>query len=298
MKTRRFPHLIFLLVPLLLVLGSCTENTTAGPAPNPRVVAPATHLELKEFFLSHNYSWKTLKKDGVPPIIVKSLPDDLDNIEKTTEKKRIFFLTLLPMVLMENDHISQEREDLIRLFVLHDNGHRLSPEQNEHITTLAREYHVHGSPLSNLRVRKQLLKRVDVIPPSMVLAQAANESAYGTSRFAQQGNNLFGEWTFTPGKGIVPQNRPTGESYEVRRFSSLYDSVKSYIRNINTNSAYASLRDQRATLRAEGLPLRGMDLVEGLRLYSTRRGEYVKDIRDIIRKNRLSLLTDATLRTP
>jgi Bax protein len=298
MKKTLFTTFTVLLLSPALLLGGCTEHRTAESLSKAKVVTPTSHQELRQFFLSHNYSWDTVKKEGVPPIIVKTLPDDLDDIAKTTEKKRIFFLTLLPMVLMENEHIGQERDDLLRLCALHDLGKSLSPRQKEQVATLAGQYRVQGSPLTSIKARRQLLKRVDVIPPSMVLAQAANESAYGTSRFARMGNNLFGEWTFTPGKGLVPQDRPEGESYEVRRFSSLYDSVKSYMRNINTNSAYTALRNQRAMLRSEGLPLRGMDLAEGLKLYSTRRDDYVKDIREIIRRNRLSLLADATLRNP
>ena len=296
MKTTLFTTFTALLLSPVLLLSRCTENKVAGPVSAPKVVTPATQQELKQFFLSLNYRWDTLKTEGVPPIIVKALPEDLDDTARTTEKKRIFFLSLLPMVLMENDHICQERDSLQRLCSLHDQGRRLKREQQERIAALARKYRIQGNPLSDLRVRRRLLKRIDVIPPSMVLAQAANESAYGTSRFARLGNNLFGEWTFTPGEGLVPRKRPVGEFYEVRRFSNLYESVKSYMRNINTNSAYMALRNQRAMLRSKGLPLRGMDLAEGLKLYSARRDDYVKDIQEIIRRNRLSLLADAALR--
>lgn len=289
-----------------LFLCGCPEQavqvTSRPPAPQPHpqppeVVTPASHGELKEFFAARNYDWNTVA-EGVPPFLLGALPGDLDRIPRVAEKKRVFFLSMLPMVLMVNDEIRRQREELVALFARHDAGDRLSPEQRTLAASLAREYGLQGDPLASDGVRRALLERVDTIPTSLALAQAATESAYGTSRFARQGNNLFGEWTFIPGTGLVPKERPPGATYEVRRFATPYDSVRSYLRNLNTHRAYRLLREQRTHLRTAGRPLKGMDLARGLEKYSTRGEAYVEDIRAIIRRNHLSLLATVTLRDP
>ncbi len=146
-----------------------------------------------------------------------------------------------------------------------------------------------------MKARRKLLKRIDIIPPSLTLAQAANESGWGMSRFAQHANNIFGEWTFTPGTGLVPKGRPEGETYEVRRFKTLYDSIRSYLRNLNTHSAYRSMRTKRLRMRENGLPLTGYSLAGEMKFYSTRRDAYVAEIRQMIRGNHLEKLNDVTL---
>jgi Bax protein len=298
MKSKKVAFtLVFILSCILLANGGCTQNRpeTAIRTPSPRIVSPPSHRALKRLLASQDYNWDTLDQ-GVPPFILKALPPDFNRISRVEDRKKIFFLSILPTVLLVNDEINQEREEALDLLTRYDLGQSLSEEDRTYLSSLAEEYQVKGSPLSSSKARKELLKRLDIVPPSIVLAQAANESGYGTSRFARQGNNLFGEWTFTPGTGLVPRERPEGETYEVRKFDTLYDAVKSYMKNINTHWAYQALRDRRAKMRAEGLPLKGTDLAEELRLYSTRRDDYVKDIRSIIRQNRLSLLSSVALR--
>lgn len=268
---------------------------SASANPSLRVVTPSSHRELHSLFHSEGYDWKTLHK-GVPPLVMSTLPADLARVPRITERKRLFFLSLLPMVLIANEEISRKREELLWLFERFDAGEALDAVEAEFVASIAREYGLKGDPLADFGARDALLKRVDIVPPSLVLAQAANESAYGTSRFALKGNNLFGEWTLIPGNGLVPRQRPAGEIYEVRRFPTLLDSVKAYLKNINTHTAYLPLRDRRAALRAEGLPLQGRDLARGLTKYSVRGEAYVDEIREIIRRNRLSLLSSATLR--
>ena len=292
-------HLLLLFLTTLLLVAGCTDSSqgpfSAALGARPMVVAPATHSELKEVFNAYNYHWDTLKK-GVPPLILESLPEDLNKVAEISKKKHLFFLSLLPMVLMLNDQIRHQRQTLLEAFRKRANKKPLNSAERTQVVALARKYHVKGNPLQNPAARKTLLRRVDTIPPSIVLAQAANESAYGTSRFALRANNIFGEWTFVPGTGLVPRQRPDGRSYEVRRFPSVYASVQSYMLNINTHWAYRGLREKRARLRAEGRPLRGDELVDELKLYSTRREAYVENIRTIIRDNRLSLLAKVSLR--
>jgi len=122
---------------------------------------------------------------------------------------------------------------------------------------------------------------------SLALAQAANESAWGTSRFAREGNNYFGQWCFEPGCGLVPENRASGKTHEVARFSSPAESVKAYIENLNSNSAYEALRSQRAKQGESSSPIGGMALSNGLLNYSERGQDYVHDIQGLIQNNQL-----------
>jgi Bax protein len=290
-------YLLFIPLIFSILAGGCTEKhgSPRGIQSLPEVFSPATYGELKKVFASRDYDWNTIEQ-GVPHLILERLPADLDSISRLTEKKRVFFLSLLPMVLMANEEILEEREILEQIFRLHDADFPLDFDQTAAVVSLSREYGLGEDPLTSIAARRKLMRRVDIIPPSMALAQAATESAYGTSRFALQGNNLFGEWTFAPGTGLVPRERPADETYEVRRFETLYDSVQSYMRNLNTHRAYRAFREHRAHLRAAGLPLRGTALARGLENYSSRKEAYVEDIRAIIRLNHLSILSSATLR--
>jgi Bax protein len=283
----------------LVPLAGChhRDETAVVPETNQlQALRPTSHRELEDFFASKNYDWNTVP-DGVPLFILETLPGDLHRVDKITEKKRIFFLSLLPMVLLANDEILAERQHLEKILDKFDREGEISAEEMDQLGGLQKEYGVEGDTLHDPDLRTDLLGRIDVIPPSLVLAQAATESAYGTSRFARRANNIFGEWTFVPGAGLVPRERPEGETYEVRRFPTVAASLYSYMKNINTNRAYRGFRHQRAQLRAAGRPLRGLDLAAGLERYSIRGLEYVDELRQIIRRNRLTRLSAAALRS-
>lgn len=256
------------------------------------------HLELDDYLQEKNYDWDTLNR-GVPRFILTNLPDDMEKVPQVTDKKRIFFLSLLPMVLMANNEILAERKRLIELKAPNASRHNeIKAHDVIWVQQLARDYGIKKDPLTDPQTMEKLLRRVDQVPASLVLAQAANESGWGTSRFARLANNLFGEWTFKPGTGITPRDRPEGETYEVKRFKNLLASIRSYLHNINTHWAYRELRNKRAELRSSGQPLRGLDLAQHLELYSTRRQAYVEELRRLIRSNNLTRLTDVYLRRP
>lgn len=261
------------------------------------VIAPASHRELSTFLSGNEYSWESLDQ-GVPPFILETLPPDLNKVPEIETKKQLFFLSLLPMVLLVNEEIDQQRQEVLALLKQHDDNGQLDSAQHLRLLDLAREYGLEGDPLVDPLARTSLLKRLDTLPPSMVLAQAANESGYGTSRFALEGNNLFGQWTYDTGSGLIPLERPENESHEVRRFTTLYDSLKAYMKNLNVHRAYVTLREMRALLRERGLDLQGADLAAGLRLYSSRRDAYVSEIRSIIHGNGLARLSSASLHKP
>jgi len=281
-----------------MIAGGCDDgrhdqrDETIHP---PREIAPESHLELKAYLASLDYGWNNIDQ-GVPLFILAKLPSDLSLLSRPRERKRLFFLSLLPMALMINEEIELQRQQLEAIYRKLDHGWQLTSADSDLLETLSDWYQIRKDVRTDPAARRELLERVDIVPPSLLLAQAANESAYGTSRFAQDANNLFGEWTFTPGTGLIPEERPEGASYEVRMFPSVMDSLKSYVRNLNTHWAYQALRDKRARLRLDGKPVTGLDLVEELELYSARRQDYVTEIREIINYNRLPRLSRSTLR--
>lgn len=200
---------------------------------------------------------------------------DYSNIKDTTEKKEIFFNTIRPIIENQNQIIRDRRQHV--LFAkqnntdfkwLKDTAEKYKLELNE------------SNPDWN-----QLLLHIDVIPVELVMVQAANESAWGTSRFAQKGNNLFGQWCFTKGCGIIPGQRNSGSNHEVKKFDSINNSVASYMHNINTTKAYKELRQIRESLREQGKPLNSVILATGLKRYSSRGDAYVKEIQSMIKTN-------------
>jgi Bax protein len=149
--------------------------------------------------------------------------------------------------------------------------------------------------LTSLQQIQQLKTKVNFIPAALILAQAANESAWGTSRFAREGNNFFGQWCFSKGCGIVPNSRNSGANHEVASFDSPLGSVKSYIRNLNSHPTYALLRTLRQQSIDDGQRVSGELLAQGLIGYSERGEEYVKEIQSMIRYNKLSRFDASTI---
>ena len=167
---------------------------------------------------------------------------------------------------------------------------RLSPQDQAIVLDLADEYWVNVDDKSFKQVVGELLIKIDEVPPSLVVAQAINESGWGRSRFAREANNLFGMWCYTPGCGLVPERRRANDKHEVKRYASIQDSVDEYLRNINRNKAYIELRELRARQRQRLQPLSGEYLAQGLRRYSSIGAEYVIRIRSIIRSRQLDRL--------
>lgn len=215
-----------------------------------------------------------------------ALPD-FSRFRDTTEKKAAFFSFLYPRIVLINSRILLQRRYLASL----SGKYPLAPEEILWLATQAQKFGIDGK-YDGQQLLQQLQRRLDIIPPSLVLAQAANESAWGTSRFATDGNNLFGQWCFTRGCGLVPLERSQNAVHEVRVFSSPYRSVHSYIQNLNTHSAYQLLRTIRQQQRQNGTPLSGLELARGLQSYSSRGVNYVQEIQTIIRHNNLGYYDD------
>lgn len=222
------------------------------------------------------------KGEGRGEPALEQVPD-FSALPTVGARKAAFFAFLLPRIEAENQRLDGLRTRLEAL------GRAEAPWDEATERWLAELEAGYGLPSPGARPDRlpRLLRRVDRIPPSLALAQAATESAWGTSRFAQEGRNFFGQWCYSRGCGLVPLLRPEGSEHEVRLFERSADSVVSYMHNLNSHPAHRSFRVLRAAARREGRPLSGELLAPGLLRYSERRAAYVADLLAIMRFNRL-----------
>ena len=212
---------------------------------------------------------------------------DFTQYADVNAKKQAFFAYLQPVVAVNNQHILDDRARLAALANTSDEA--LSRADRRFLAGLVDRYEIDTSASSEDQ-RAELMVRLDTVPMSLALTQAAMESAWGTSRFAREGNNLFGQWCYQPGCGIVPKRRGEGQVHEVASFDDVDAAVASYLRNINSHRAYADLRAARADLRAANQPVTGNAMANHLLRYSERGLDYVEEIQSMIRVNKLAVL--------
>ncbi|WP_374764778.1 glucosaminidase domain-containing protein [Yunchengibacter salinarum] len=205
--------------------------------------------------------------------------EDLTITEDMTveERKQAFFDFMRPIVKAENRRISALRDRL--------QAARQDKTPPAWVADVAENYGVDWSGEGRESEWRALLRRVDTVPLPLVLAQAANESSWGRSRFARKGNNFFGQWCFSKGCGIVPKRRSAGKNHEVASFDTVNAAVRAYLHNINTSGAYGGLRDIRYTARQQARKPKAEALAAGLTRYSERGAAYVSEIRAMIRVN-------------
>lgn len=224
---------------------------------------------------------------NLPPLPAwanEPLPD-FTGYRDTTEKKAAFFSFIYPRVVLANARILIQRHYLEAL----SKQDTLKPAEVSWLKQQAERLRVDAEIVAgNQALFDALEQRLDIVPPSLILAQAANESAWGTSRFARQGNNLFGQWCFSDGCGLVPKRRVEGASHEVAAFKSPYGSIRAYIQNLNRHASYKPLREAREKARERDMFPPGRKLAAGLTSYSERGKDYVREIRHMIDYNNLS----------
>lgn len=208
---------------------------------------------------------------------------DFKSIEDVAERKAAFFSFIRMRLNSVNAEVARDRKTVL---ALRTSG-KLSLRERKVLERLSERYSIDPFDSRLAEGWDRLLARIDTVPESLALAQAANESAWGTSRFAREGKNYFGQWCYRAGCGIVPARRGKGEAHEVRSFESARDSVAAYVHNLNTQAAFKEFRSLRAAIRARGEALSGLALAGGLGRYSSRGQEYVKDLRQMIRANDL-----------
>ncbi|MEH6594623.1 MAG: glucosaminidase domain-containing protein [Colwellia polaris] len=220
---------------------------------------------------------------------IKKLPD-FSKISNVNEKKEAFFSTLYPIIQAENNHVLQLRKLIVMLKDIPVK--KLSAKQQAWLLSVSKKYKLENQYINN-NIFEELLKRVDYVPPSLALTQAAIESGWGSSRFARQGNNLFGQWCFSSGCGMVPSLRESGKGHEVAKFDTVNLAVRSYILNLNSHESYTELRENRADLRDKELSFTGIALAKALADYSEEGSLYVVKLTDFIHQNKLQRFTIA-----
>ena len=216
-------------------------------------------------------------KKLVKPIYFTQFPRDLDELQSTKLKKETFIKIVLPLIVAENERILADREKLRVLSV----KKFTTDLEKQWLRQKLLEYKVKKGDL------KQLLERMDIIPTSIALAQAAKESGWGTSRFALEGNAIFGQWTWS-GQGIAPLDRESNKNHKILKFPILRASVKAYQNNLNTHKSYSKFRQKRLSLRNKNKKISGLELTETLNNYAQTGSEYTKILNQIIRQNRLT----------
>ena len=226
----------------------------------------------------------TLKATSAAP--VTSVPD-FTNYADVKEKKQAFFDFLHPIITEQNQFIRAQRAEIKQLKTQFETEGSLSSEHTQVLMAYAEAYHIEEQPVSDA-LFALLLRRVDVIPPSLAMAQAAIESGWGTSRFAQQGNNLFGHWCFSKGCGFVPAARDGDKSHEVAKFGTVNEAVRKYMRNLNAYHPYVPMRDIRLTHRETQAPITGLALAKGLIDYSELKEQYIFKVDRMIKQNKLT----------
>ncbi len=227
------------------------------------------------------------------PLPTPEPPPNFSAYTNTKEKKRMFLTYFGDIVDKQNQILNKKRAKLLNIEQDVVQGLALSTQEKDFLNTLAQDFSVKPSLSLEEKIARLRLK-VNGIPPALVLAQAANESAWGTSRFAKQGNNFFGQWCFRKGCGLVPVGRNEGSQHEVRKFATPAESVAAYFKNINTHRAYRHLRKKRETLSQTKQKITGTALASGLIHYSERGEHYVDELRGIIRFNKLETLPEPT----
>jgi len=220
----------------------------------------------------------------VKPIYLTKLPKDLKTLGNTSQKRELFIKIILPLILDENEKITDDRKKLFKMLSKNFN----TAGERYWLKRRFKEYKIDDQDLSKLKMR------MDIIPVSIALAQAANESGWGTSRFALEGNALFGQWTWSK-KGISPKNKDPDASHKILQFQILKASVRAYKNNLNTHNAYRQFREERAKLREADDKINGLLLTQYLKNYAGIGSKYVEILDSIISNNSLTDFDEADL---
>ena len=284
---------VVLVLVLVLVLASITSlPLIAYTIKSQFVEVEIRSLDgLMNLFKKHHYTsndWKNGNRE-VPRLTFEGVSEQWKETSSkipVKQKKQVFFRLMAPLVLLSNENILAERNIVTS-----------APLSSKALLNIAIKYRLLNNETLTLteKQRQKLLQQVDIMPPSLALAQAAEESGWATSRFTEEGNAFFGQWDFS-GKGMTPkQQRKELGNYGLARFDSPLDSVEGYMLNINTTGAYKKLRVLRAKLRQENKTITGLELAGTLDKYSERGQAYIDGLRSMIRYNKLEDVDEAYL---
>ena len=236
-------------------------------------------------FENLKYDLKKIRQgQPVKPIYLSQLPKDLDRLKNTKIKKDTFIKIVMPLILDENNKILENRKKLFKILSKSTN----SMGEKRWLKRRFKEYGIKKGDITELKVR------MDIIPASIAIAQAAKESGWGTSRFALEGNAMFGQWTWSK-NGIEPTEKSKNQDHKILKFSMLRSSVKAYKNNLNTHNGYKEFREKRAELRKNNKKISGLKLVNYLHNYAATGKNYTRILKKIIDQNELTDFDDATL---
>ncbi len=239
---------------------------------------------VSSLFEDHDYDLSKIRKGKkVKPFYISLLPKDLSLIEDSKERKELFIKIILPLILHENNKIEEDRKKLFKILAKKSNN----KDEKNWLKWKFKEYKIKNSDISELKIR------MDIVPVSLAIAQAAIESGWGTSRFALEGNALYGQWTWSD-NGLKPLEVNDG-SHKVMQFKILTASIKAYKKNLNTHSGYTEFREARANLRSRNEKVTGLKLTQYLDKYAATGKEYTKKLELTIKKNSLSDFENAKL---
>lgn len=257
-----------------------------------RQVAADSSRDLAKKFTDLGYSLASVTRDNkpVPAIEVPRMPNDIGKVTDAEQKKELFIKAVLPMILATNERILQDRDRMQGLRQRYRDGLRIARKDDEWLKDLAARYNTRPYDFSALEIR------VDAVPPSLALAQAATESGWGSSISAQSGNSLFGQFHFVSAdkRTAVGADAAPG-SYQLRAYGSVAESVQAYIHNLNTHSAYRPFRELRTKLRTNGENLKGYTLAMGLLAYSELGQTYIDAVRSLMKAEQLERFDEAKL---
>tara|TARA_B100001142_G_scaffold124982_1_gene126827 strand:- start:1104 stop:2267 length:1164 start_codon:yes stop_codon:yes gene_type:complete len=240
---------------------------------------------IKQLFDDTDYKLKDVRETKlVKPVALTLLPNEIKMIENSTERKEFFIQIILPLILEENNNIKLDRKTLFNI-INKSNNTKL---EKKWLEKKYKQYGVVSKDLSLLKIR------MDEIPVSLAIAQAAKETGWGTSRFAQEGNALFGQWTWS-GEGLKPKEADETKGHKVMKFNVLQASVRAYQRNLNTHRSYKNFRLARAELRDRGAQLDSIILSKFLNNYAETGDKYVDVLQKIIKQNNLKDFDDSKL---
>ncbi|MDG2416646.1 MAG: glucosaminidase domain-containing protein [Pelagibacterales bacterium] len=242
--------------------------------------------DLENVFNKNNYNYETvLKHKKVPNLYISSLPEDFSKIVASSKKKSLFIRSILPLIVKENNRIETLNK---RVKDLKNNFSKINRSEAMWLDKMMSNYKVKSNDTDDLIIK------VDIIPVSIALGQAAIESGWGTSRFAMEGNALYGQWSWKTGSGIVPKERDVNEVYEIKSFLSLSNSVASYMKNLNTHQNYKNFRINRKLLREHNIPVLGSYLYQYLDKYAVD-SNYSNTLKKIIDSNKFEELENVEI---
>ena len=240
---------------------------------------------LYQLFEDTNYNLKDVRNNKIAkPVEIGKLPYELKKIQNVKKRKELFIQIVLPLILEENNKILLDRKKLFAILNKNNN----SKSDNEWLNKKFKQYGISKKDIPTLK------RRMDIIPPSMAIAQAAKETGWGTSRFALEGNALFGQWTYSD-KGIKPAAADAGTTHKVMMFNVLKSSVRAYARNLNTHKSYRKMRYVRAIQRDNEGKLNSLELVDYLDKYAETGKEYTEVLKKIIKQNFLNDFDDVKI---